>query len=71
MYGPTYEPEPIEKIRKAQWTVENTRATQAVVDTLIAVRAGIKIVLGGHGGNVERALTQAIDRFKQLDPGVK
>lgn len=62
-------PEPIEKIRKASWTVENTRKTQNVVNELTAARIALKRVVGNS--YVVDAIDAAIVRFRQLDKGVK
>jgi hypothetical protein len=70
MYSPHQTPEPIEKIRKAQWTVENTRHTQAVVDRLIMSRIALKAV-GNEKSEVSAAISAAIARFQELDPKVK
>jgi hypothetical protein len=66
MYGPRDAPEPIEKIRKAQWTVENTRATQVVVDRLIIHAAALRNL-----GLNDAVVQCAIHRFAALDPKVK
>lgn len=72
MYGLRDTPEPIEKIRKPQWTVENTRATQAVVDRLCAVRSALRVIAGDRDiGGVVHAINLAVARFEKLDPKVK
>ncbi len=74
MYSPRDEPPAIEKIRKPQWTVENTRATQAVVDELVRVGDAIRTVIGrpstGLSSPTMDAIEGAITRFMQLDPKV-
>ncbi len=69
MYGLRDTPEPIEKIRKAQWTVENTRATQASVDGLNHLREAMRLL--GLKGSALDAVTNAMKRFKVLDPKVR
>jgi hypothetical protein len=68
VYGPSYEPPPIEKVRKAQWTVENTRATQKVIDELGKLQQAVELLIGRQPAATIEA---AIRRFKVLDPGVK
>lgn len=69
MHGPPDHREPVEKIRKAQWTVENTRATQRVVDELVAVRDACESLFGRSSRAVQ-AFEVAIVRLIQLDPKV-
>lgn len=73
MWGPTYEPEPIEKIRKPQWTVENTRHTQEVVTQLRVAVDAYQRTLGTQSNMpfVVRAMREAIERLCALDPRVK
>lgn len=70
----------VEKVRKPQWTVENTRKTQSVVDELIVARDAIRVLISGHtfgefgagrDSGVSGSIDRAIKRFKVLDPGVK
>lgn len=69
MWSPPFTQEPVEKIRKAQWTVENTRETQKVVDELVDQYAAAMKVFG-HRNSLCYALKMAVLRFKQLDPAV-
>lgn len=69
MWGPRSEPPAVEKIRKAQWTVENTRATQAIVNKLVTCREALAVV--GQQGYTTDAIDAAIERFKVLDAQVK
>lgn len=69
MWSAPQRQEPIEKIRKAQWTVENTRQTQGVVDQLGKVFAALK-VLGLDDTYMGRTVTRAVERFKALDPRI-
>lgn len=62
--------EAVEKIRKAQWSVENTRATQAIVNKLVTVREALK-VLTGCNGPIPLVLDEVVARFIALDPKVK
>jgi hypothetical protein len=58
---------PIEKIRKAQWTPENTAQTQIVVDRLDWVYG----VLEGIGAETAaKDVRAAMERFRLLDGGV-
>jgi hypothetical protein len=68
MWSPRDTPPPIEKIRKPQWTVENTRKTQAVVDSLATLREAARF-LGQDG--IVGVVDQAIERFRALDPSLK
>lgn len=69
MWGPHHEPPPIEKIRKAQWTPENTAKTQAVVNDLFALK---QLVLHfAEESRLTRVMQRAIDRFVELDREVK
>jgi hypothetical protein len=69
MWGPHFEPEPIEKIRKAQWSAENTAETQRVVDRLVTLREAMRVTSGDKTPAIS-ALSAAIERFKQLDRNV-
>lgn len=68
MWSPHSEPEPIEKIRKAQWTVENTRKTQQVVNGLVQASRSLRN-LHGRTALVD-VIELAIQRFREMDPGV-
>ena len=70
MWGPRDEPPPVERVRKAQWTVENTRKTQEVVDRLLKAKTALIVVLGKNSLAVH-AMTEAVERFRVLDPNVK
>lgn len=70
MTSPPITPEAAEKIRKAQWTKENTAKTQKVVNNLLILNGAI-VMLFGDGSNVSRSLNQAIKRFMELDKGVE
>lgn len=63
-------PPAIEKIRKPQWTAENTAKTQKAVNRLHVGAKALEMVFGGNCPAVYD-MRQAIDRFVQLDPGVK
>lgn len=67
-YGET--PPPIEKIRKPQWTAENTARTQAVVNHLAIGMEALQMVFGKACPAVGN-MRVALKRFKELDPGVK
>lgn len=69
MNHPFSKPE-VEKIRKPQWTEENTRKTQAVIDEMKATREAV-ICVNGHNNGIVYALNRAIKRFLALDPGAK
>ena len=59
----------VEKIRKAQWTVENTLQTQAVHDRL--KRRAIAMNSSFGPTPVADDIVVAMRRFRELDPGVK
>lgn len=65
MWSPGYTPEPIEKIRKPQWTVENTVKTQIVVNRLNDTRRAI-IAVSGHNSEAVHAIQAALRRFHEL-----
>lgn len=65
-------PSPREKIRKAQWTAENTRRTQRVVDQLVQMEKGLALLNGSRQRDgVMQVLHDAANRFAELDKGVK
>lgn len=71
MYGPHYEPAPIEKIRKPQWSAENTKKTQGIVDDLYALRQMLHAFNStGNESEAVRMVRRAIQRLKTLDPNV-
>lgn len=70
MYGLRDTPAPIEKIRKAQWTVENTRRTQGIVDELQRARDALEW-FGLKKSPVDSRMKLAMERFKELDPKVR
>lgn len=69
MWSPRITTEAAEKIRKAQWTKENTAKTQAIVDRLEHIRKCMKDVSGES--NAQVTIKDAIKRFAQMDKGVK
>lgn len=69
MWSPHQTPEPVEKIRKARWSIQNTANTQAVVDELEIERKALRRVTGNS--KVVEAMTTAVKRFCELDPAVK
>ena len=71
MYSNPERLEPVEKIRKAQWTVENTRKTQEVIDDLCACAASLAVVTGSRQSPVLAAIRSGIERLVLMDPGAK
>lgn len=76
MYSPIDTPPPVEKIHKAQWTVENTRTTQAIVDRLALQIRSLDVLFAakhspGRFGGTREALRDAMHRFQQLDPKIE
>lgn len=69
MWSSPQEQEPIEKIRKAQWTAENTDRTQAVVNDLLLAYDWARFA-GRADSTLCICLRDALRRLKQLDPGV-
>lgn len=64
---------PIEKIRKAQWSTENTAKTQEAVDALHKIDVAVDEIFGHQQQfalNVQAKLRFAMERFRQLDGGV-
>lgn len=59
----------VEKIRKPQWTVENTRTTQLVHDRLQQAFDDMVRVTGAT--SITDDLRAGIERLRALDPGVK
>lgn len=66
MWSQPQKQEPIEKIRKAQWTAENTAKTQAAVDELLQMHSWL-VFSGDKNSAMCRGLVLAIQRFKQMD----
>lgn len=70
MWSAPHRQEPIEKIRKAQWTAENTARTQAVVDELVAHRKAFAHLFGSNSYLLS-AIDAMLHRVSQLDAAVK
>lgn len=69
MTSPPYQKPEIEKIRKAQWSKENTAKTQAVVGKLSEAYEYM-VFMGHERSKMAVAVKEAIERFQQLDPNV-
>lgn len=71
MWAPHQTPEPVEKIKKAQWSEENTRITQDVVNKLEQTWKANNHVTGIQNTDANISIEMAMKRFKQLDPKVR
>lgn len=69
MHAPHLQKPDVEKIRKAQWTVENTRRTQSVVNDLKEASSALGLLTSGHSF-LKTTLERAVQRFHDLDVGV-
>ncbi len=68
MWAPHQTPAPVEKIRKGQWSKQNTIETQKVLSELLILRDAM-VAIGFTYRGID-VVDRAIRRFKQLDPGL-